>query len=223
LLASSKRLKVAGSSLLGVFARCTDKVVLVPPEATQDAIKVAEEGLKVPSLSITVAGSSVLGALISGNSNGFVLTSQAYKDDLKKLSDYGRVVKLPGKINAAGNVILANDRAAMVHPGLSKRACDAIAKALGVEVTKGTIGGLKTVGMAAAINNKGILAHPRASEAEIAVLEDIFELPVDVGTVNFGSPLVGSGILANSNGYFTGEETTGPELGRIEDALGFLI
>jgi len=205
LLASSKRLKVAGSSLLGVFARCTDKVVLVPPEATQDAIKVAEEGLKVPSLSITVAGSSVLGALISGNSNGFVLTSQAYKDDLKKLSDYGRVVKLPGKINAAGNVILANDRAAMVHPGLSKRACDAIAKALGVEVTKGTIGGLKTVGMAAAINNKGILAHPRASEAEIAVLEDIFELPVDVGTVNFGSPLVGSGILANSNGYFTGE------------------
>jgi translation initiation factor 6 len=28
--------------------------------------------------------------------------------------------------------------------------------------------------------------------------------------------------LANSKGYFAGEETSGPELGRIEDALGFL-
>lgn len=213
---------VAGSSLLGVFARCTDKVVLVPPEVKQDAASVLEEGLKVPSLSITVAGSSVLGALICGNSNGFVLTSQAYRDDIKKLSEYGKAAKLPGKINAAGNVILANDKAAMVHPGLSKRACDTVSEALGVKVVKGTIGGLKTVGMAAAINNNGILVHPRASETEIAVLEEVFELPVDVGTVNFGSPLVGSGILANSNGYFAGNETTGPELGRIEDALGFL-
>lgn len=220
--ASSKRLAVAGSSLLGIFARCTDKVALVPLEIREDAAAALEEGLKVPSLSITVAGSSVLGTLICGNSNGFVLTSQAYKEDIKKLSEYGNVTKLPGKINAAGNVILANDKAAMVHPGLSKRACDAISKALGVKVVTGTIGGLKTVGMAAAINNKGILVHPRASEAEISVLEEVFELPVDVGTVNFGSPLVGSGILANSHGYFAGDDTTGPELARIEDALGFL-
>ncbi|MEF8915394.1 MAG: translation initiation factor IF-6, partial [Natronomonas sp.] len=27
---------------------------------------------------------------------------------------------------------------------------------------------------------------------------------------------------ANSYGYVTGESTTGPELGRIEDALGFI-
>jgi len=223
LQASSKRLKVAGSSLLGVFARCTDKVVLVPPETAEDAVKALVDKLKVPSLSITVAGSSVLGAVICGNSNGFVLTSLAHKDDIKKLSEYGNIIKLPGKINAAGNVILANDKAAIVHPGLSKRACDAISKALCIDVIQGTIGGLKTVGMAAAINNKGILVHPRASEAEIAILEDLFQLPVDVGTVNFGSPLVGSGILANSNGYFAGDDTTGPELARIEDALGFLV
>jgi len=55
------------------------------------------------------------------------------------------------------------------------------------------------------------------------VLEELFELPVDVGTVNLGSPLVGSGLLANSYGYLAGDETTGPELGRIEDALDFLF
>ena len=87
---------------------------------------------------------------------------------------------------------------------------------------KGTIGGLKTVGMAAVATNKGLLVHPRVSEAELAVLDDLFGLPVDVGTVNFGSPQVGSGLLANSKGYLAGEETSGPEMGRIEDALGFL-
>jgi len=76
--------------------------------------------------------------------------------------------------------------------------------------------------MTAVATNQGILAHPRISEAEIAVLEDLFGLPVDVGTVNFGSPLVGSGLLANSHGYMAGLDTSGPELGRIEDALGFV-
>ncbi len=93
---------------------------------------------------------------------------------------------------------------------------------MGVKVDKGTIGGLKTVGMAGLATNKGLLLHPRVSEDEIAVIEELFGLPVDVGTVNLGSPLVGSAVLANSHGYFAGEDTSGPELGRIVDALGFL-
>ncbi len=60
------------------------------------------------------------------------------------------------------------------------------------------------------------------SDSEIEILEDVFDLPVDIGTVNFGSPLIGSGLLANSAGYLAGADTTGPELGRIEDALGFI-
>lgn len=220
--ASSKRLKIDGSSLLGVFARCTEKVILVPPEAEPAAVAALEGGLKVASVRLQAGGSSVLGSLIAGNSQGFVMTHHAGDEELRLLREHGRASRLPARINAAGNVVLANDRAALVHPGLSTRACDVVAETLGVTVAKGTIGGLKTVGMAAVATNNGLLVHPRVSEAEIAVLEDLFELPVDVGTVNFGSPLVGSGLLANSQGYFVGDETTGPELARIEDALGFL-
>lgn len=220
--ASDKRLKIAGSSLLGVFARCTESLVLVPPEAGERALEALEQGLRVEPVVMLAAGSSVLGSLVCANSHGFVVTGHASEEEMSLLRQHGTVVKLPGRINAAGNVILANDSAALVHPGLSSRACDAVAEALGVKVAKGTVGGLRTVGMAAVATNRGLLAHPRATEAEIALLEGHFELPVDVGTVNFGSPLVGSGILANSRGYLAGEETTGPELGRIEDALGFL-
>jgi translation initiation factor 6 len=223
LQAGDRRLKIAGSSLLGVFARCTEEVVLVPAEAEPIHVQLLEEGLKATAVKVLAGGSSVLGSLVSGNSNGFVLTQHATEEERKRLSEYGKAARLPGKMNAAGNVILANDSAALVHPGLSSRACEMVARTLEVEVRRGTIGGLKTVGMSAVATNKGLLVHPRASPEEIAVLENLFGLPVDVGTVNFGSPLVGSGLLANGKGYMAGDETTGPELGRIEETLGFLV
>jgi len=217
---SDKRLKIAGSSLLGVFACCTEAAVLVPPETAPGAMRALERYLGVAPQKTLVAGSSVVGSLVCGNSRGFVLSPHASGEDLARLSFLGKVARLPGKISAAGNVILANDTAALVHPGLSDRACESVARTMGVDVRRGTIGGLKTVGMTSVVTNQGVLAHPRLTETELAELEDLFGLPVDVGTVNFGSPLVGSGILANGRGYVAGDETTGPELGRIEDALG---
>jgi translation initiation factor 6 len=223
LLVTDKRLKIAGSSLLGVFAKCTDKVLLVPQEVGEEDRQILEAGLKVPSVRVLAGVGSVLGSLVAANSNGFVVTHHAGSEEIEVLREHGRVARLPARINAAGNVILVNDSAALVHPELSSRACEMIEQTLGVKLEKGTIGGLKTVGMAGVATNKGLLVHPRISEEEIAVLEGLFGLPVDVGTVNLGSPLVGSGVLANSYGYFAGTGTSGPELGRIEDALGFLV
>jgi translation initiation factor 6 len=76
--------------------------------------------------------------------------------------------------------------------------------------------------MAAYATNKGVLAHPKATEAELAKLDEMFDVPVNIGTVNYGSPLVGSALLANTKGYVVGTESTGIELGRIEDSLGFV-
>jgi translation initiation factor 6 len=39
------------------------------------------------------------------------------------------------------------------------------------------------------------------------------------GTVNFGMPLVGAGVVSSSNGAVCGQQSTGIELGRIEEAL----
>jgi len=217
-----KRVKIAGSSLLGVFARCTEEVLLAPLEARGKVIDSLEKLLQVSVIPQTIGGSMVIGSLVAGNSHGFVVTTHASKADLVRLSEHGRVAQLPGKMCAAGNIVLANDSAALVHPALSSKACEVISSTLGVPVQKGTIGGLKTVGMSSIATNKGILAHPRLSPEELAVLEDLFQLPVDVGTVNMGSPLVGSGLLANSRGYAAGWETTGPELGRVVDTLGYL-
>jgi translation initiation factor 6 len=99
---------------------------------------------------------------------------------------------------------------------------EAISRTLNVEVYRGTIAGIKNVGMAGVVTNKGLLVHPRVTSSEREILEKIFDLPVSIGTTNFGTQMLGSGILANSNGYLAGSETTGHELGRIEEALGFI-
>jgi len=218
------KLMIGGSPVLGVFATVTENVALVPvgtPHATAEQI---EEALRVRVMQTSIAGSFVVGSLACGNCSGFVVSRYAYAEEIEPLQELGNVnvQAIPDVMTAVGNIILANDTAAVVHPRLPNRAVKTIEETLQVDVRRATIAGLKTVGMAGVATNKGVLVHPRVSDAEIAILEDTFNLPVDIGTVNFGSPLIGSGLLANSAGYLAGADTTGPELGRIEDALGYI-
>ena len=204
-----------------MFATCTEEFVFVPSDTSDELINDLEVSLGVKGVRTSVGGSSVVCSLLGGNSNGIIAAGFILEKEIRRIRKHTKASRLSGGLNTAGNLILSNDTAALVHPDLSDKVIGIIKKTLGVEVIKGTIGGLKTVGMAGIATNKGILVHPKTSSGELAVLEELFDLPVDIGTINFGSPLVGSGVLANSKGYVVGEETTGPEITRVEDTLGY--
>jgi translation initiation factor 6 len=217
-----RQLDFYGYPYVGIYATNTEQYVVLPPDLPEPAVAAASETLGVTAIRTLINESTLIGSMMTGNSNGFVVSDLALDKEVRALQKHAKVTRLKGKMTASGNIILANDTAALVHPNLSDRNVEAITKALKVDVKRGTIGGLKTVGMAGCATNKGLLVHPRATEAELTALEDLFKLPVDIGTVSFGSPLVGSAILANTKGMITGTRTSGPELGRIEDALGFI-
>lgn len=209
------------TSIIGVFATCTEDIVLVPPLTKPEVCSLLEGVLEVRVLEGLINGSIVVGALCRGNSNGFMLPYGARAEDMQKLTDVP-VGILPDRLNAVGNIVLANDSAALVHPDLSDKALETIAGTLKVDVYRGTIAGIKNVGMAGVVTNKGLLVHPKVTASEREALENIFGFPVNIGTTNFGTQMLGSGLLANSKNFVAGSETTGPELGRIEEALGFL-
>jgi translation initiation factor 6 len=119
-------------------------------------------------------------------------------------------------------VILANDYVAAIHPDMAIDVVEEIGSFLSVPVVRLSLGGIKTIGMAGCATNTGILVHPRANETEIAALERVVDLPIGIGSVNMGSGLIGTGLLANSKGYVAGSFTSGFELGRIEEVFGFL-
>ncbi len=218
------RAAFSGSAYVGVFARTTDDCLLVRPDVDEDRLAALGEELDVPVVATAVGGSGTVGALATGNRNGLLVSGRAREretDRIREAVDLP-VRELPGRINAAGNVVLCNDSGAYVHPELPDPAVDVVADTLDVPVEHGTLAGVETVGTAAVATNRGALCHPEATEAQLTALEDLLDVPADYGTVNYGSPLVGSGLLANANGYVVGEDTTGPELGRIEDALGYI-
>lgn len=213
-----------GSSSIGVFTCATDDVLLVRNDVEDDLRKELEEELDVPAIATTIGGSSTVGALCVGNSNGLLVSSRitaGEREAIAAVTDLP-VTELPGRINAAGNVVLANDTGAYVHPDLSHEAVRAVKDGLGVSVERGELAGLRTIGTAAVATNDGVLCHPKATDEELDFLEELLDVYADIGTINYGGPLVGSGLVVNSFGYVAGRDTTGPELGRIEDALGYL-
>jgi translation initiation factor 6 len=218
------RAAFSGSAYVGVFARATDDCLLVRPDVESDLRDGLGEELDVPVVPTTIGGSGTVGSLATGNANGLLVSSRVRDRERDTITEATglSVRELPGRINAAGNVVLANDTGAYVHPDLSDEAVDAVEDALEVTVEQGVLAGSRTVGTAAVATNSGVLCHPDATDAELDFLEELLGVPADIGTVNYGAPLVGSGLIANEYGYVVGQDTTGPELGRIESALGLI-
>ncbi|MCL5732910.1 MAG: translation initiation factor IF-6 [Candidatus Thermoplasmatota archaeon] len=193
-------------------------MAFVPVPIEDDSLRDIEEGLQVQTEKILIDNSNLIGSLMVLNSRGIILPVNSEKLDLN-LASGRNILYLKDRINAVGNDIVANDHAAMVHRGYTASSIKKIADTLDVEVVKGTIGGIKTVGSASVLSAKGMLVTPDADEEEMKFLSDLFKVPVKSGTANFGNMYVGSSILANSKGVLVGKDTTPVEIGRIDDIL----
>lgn len=218
------RATFTGSSYVGVFARAVDDLLLVRPDVDEELAESLGEELDADPVLTTVGGSNTVGALATGNENGILVSERTTERERTRIAEAAdrRVNELPGEINAAGNVVLANDYGAYVHPDLPRESIVTIRDTLDVPVVRGDLGGVRTVGTAAVANDTGVLCHPQSSESELQAVEEALDVRADLGTINYGAPLVGSGLVATDSGYVVGDDTTGPELGRIEETLGFI-
>ena len=208
---------------VGVFCRANNDIAFVCKGLQKQVKKKIISALDVNLVELNIADATIIGSLLSFNSKGVVVTDFVDKSSVKTIEDQGFDVYVVGdKLNAAGNDVLVNDNGALVHPNLKDDSLKEIEKVFGVPVHRGTIASLKTVGMAAVVTNKGLLCHPKVTDEEKTLLEEIFDVGVMIGTVNHGVPLIGSGLVANSKGAVMGNLTTGIEMGRIEEAFGFL-
>ena len=208
---------------IGIYCRTNDSVVFLQQSLPKKTKQLVGKILDVKVIELCIADSTIIGSLLTCNSSGAVVTAFATKETLRTIEQQGlRVFPVKDVINAAGNDILANDYGALVHPELKSTTIKQISNVLDVPVQKGTIATLGTVGMAAVVTNKGCLCHPKTTEEEMTQLKKVFDVDVMIGTVNHGFPMIGSGLVANTKGVIIGNMTTGIEMGRIEEAFGFL-
>jgi len=212
---------IVGSASIGVYSLANDQFVIIPTMVPLEKAERTAEWLKVKLVHTSIAGSVLAGALACANSNGILLPNSVRDEEVAaiKAAFEGNITIMETKKTAYGNLVLANDKGAVVDPLFKDSEIRQIADTLGVEAVPGEIAGLPYVGSLAVATNKGVLAHPMLTVEERKVLEDVFKVPVDVGTINCGIPYVGTGLIGNTHAAVAGSMTTGPEMFIIGNAL----
>ena len=213
---------ILGSDQIGIYLAVCGNVVFHPNEIREEIVQIIENNLGLERVPISIGGSNLIGALVAGNSKGLAVADIATESDIDKLTSYGDVIVMEGGVNTAGNLILCNENGAIASPALPDEGVEIISEIFGIPVAASSIAGEDIVGSLGVATNQGVLLHPDVLPDEVLLIEEILGVAPMVGTVAFGSPYVGAGIAASDNGAITGRETTGPELNRIEDALGLI-
>jgi translation initiation factor 6 len=212
---------IVGSASIGVYSLANDKVVVIPKMVPLKKAERTAEWLKVKLVYTSIGGSVLAGALACANSNGILLPNSVRDEELTVIKSLfeGNITVMETKKTAYGNLVLANDHGAVVDPRFKEPEIRQIAETLGVDAVPSEIAGLPYVGSLAVATNKGVLAHPLLKDEERKILENVFKVPVDVGTINCGIPYVGTGLIGNMHAAVAGSLTTGPEMFIIGNAL----
>ena len=212
---------IVGSASISVYSLATENIVIIPRMVPKEKAQEFADWLNTKLVYTSIGGSVLAGALACANSNGILLPNYVRDEELTQIKSVfeGNITIMETKKTAYGNLVLTNDKGAVVDPRFKASEIKKISETLGVEAVPTEIAGLPYVGSLAVATNKGVLSHPLLKDEERKILENVFKVPVDVGTVNCGVPYVGTGLLANSHAAVAGSMTTGPEMFIIANAL----
>ena len=170
-----------------------------------------------------IAGSPVIGSFVAMNSYGMIVPDLITDDELELLQKNTKkdfqITSISIEDNAFGNLILCNDKGAIISPKLEE-AKDIIEKTLKVPVRVLRFAGSDLPGSCGLANNSGVLLHPLVTEEEAEIIGKVLHVDdVDVSTVNCGSPYLGGGVIVNDSVAIFGQNSTGPEMQRILEIL----
>lgn len=204
-----------GNTTVGLYGVATNEYAVVAPDFTKKDL------FEVDTVVETyIAQTRLVGMFTAGNSNCLLLPENVGEREKKAIEEAGvKVEVIEAQGNALGNLVLANDKGAVISPKLEDHR-EQIEEALDVDVEVMKIAGIPNPGVCGRANSQGVLLHRAASEEDAKKAKEALDVEnVDIGTVNMGSPFIGSGLICNNNLMLTGEDTTGPEIGRIDTTL----
>lgn len=217
-----KRADVRGDPNIGLYLVATEKYVIAPEHLKELDV------FNVPVIVTTVARTQLNGIFMAGNSHGLLVSDiimereyEQLDEQMQKLGTKIHLLKLEDKHTAIGNLILCNDHVAIISKILKKHAKE-IEQTLKVPVVVSEVFDVDIIGSMVVSTNRGFVSTINTDEVDFEWLKTHLKVTGDIGTVNFGGPFIKSGLVANTHGFLIGKLTTGPEVGRIDQALGFL-
>lgn len=218
------RTHINGNPNVGLYGYATNKFCLLGREVPEEVEKQIKEALQVPVWRLTIAGTSLIGVFVSGNSKGIIIPSITFPEEAERIkeitTELGIGMKtVDAKLTALGNNVLCNDNGCIINPELEM---EGLSEFFGVEVKKGKIASLPTVGSVAALNTKGCALHRDAEQFEIDFVSESLSIECETSTVNMGNAFLRSGIIVNDYGLVVGSTSGGPEVNHLDHIFGFL-
>ncbi|MFH0869345.1 MAG: translation initiation factor IF-6 [archaeon] len=221
------KLNFNGDPNVGLHAVATDKFCLLGRCATEEQVREIEKVLKVPVIQISLYGTDLIGIFAVATHDTVLVPEIIFPSELKHLKE--KLAKHKIAVNtiktehtALGNNILFNEKAGIISTVYNRKSSEQIKKVFPkIRFEQFDISDLTIVGSLGQVTSKGGIFSPNISDDEIKKLEKMFGFEIGLGTVNMGNPFVSSGIIANSNGLIVGAMSSGYEMSRIFESLGF--
>ncbi len=215
---------VYGKPDIGAYLALNNDYFLYPPKINPKIVVFIKKYLpNITPIETTIAGSAVVGSFVAINSYGMIVPDLIHEDELEILQKNTKkgfqITSISLDDNAFGNLILCNDKGAIISPKLEE-AKDVIEKALKVRARVLRYADSDLAGSCGIANNSGVLLHPMVTEDEAEIIAKTLQVEeVDVSTVNCGSPYLGGGAIVNDFDAIFGRNSTGPELQRMMEIL----
>jgi translation initiation factor 6 len=218
--------QIFGGNSVGVYLAVNNSYGLYPSTLIASTIEKIKSVFSEPFYPISINNSTLLGVYTASNINGIIVPHIIRDDELQNLKMYTKDLSSDYQIgvlksldNAFGNLILCNDKGAIISSFL-KEYKNLIEDTLNVETVVYEYVNLSLPGSISVANNKGCLVHPLTTDEEIEVISDILKVnETDVSTVNRGIPYLSSGAVINDRSGIFGNACTGPEMMRLTNVL----
>lgn len=219
------RVRYEHHSDIGVYARLTNSYCLVALHGSEAFYSVFEGELAdaIPVVHTSIAGTSIIGRLTTGNRHGLLVPNTTTDQELQHLRntlpDTVALQRVEERLSALGNVVACNDHVALVHPEVDRETEEVIADTLNVEVFRQTVAGNVLVGTNCVFNSRGGMVSPFTSVAEQQELSTLLQVPLVAGTINRGSAGLGGGMVVNDWAAFLGIESSSTEISVVESVF----
>lgn len=205
---------------VGLYGYVNDKYCLIGSEVPEKLYKKIEEILDVKVIPITIAGTSLIGVFVNGNSKKLLVPNIIFPHE-RAILERNKIsyTIINTKYTCLGNNMIITEKGGIISNDYGVKEIKQLNESLGFDVVKTKIANHNTLGSLAVHNKRAILCHQNVLDDEAKILKKVLNLNVYTGTVNMGSPFVGAGILCNSKGMIIGDLSGGPEIINADQAL----
>jgi len=218
--------QIFSKNSVGVYLAVNNSFGLYPSTLLRPTVEKIKSTFKEPFFPISINNSNLIGVYTASNKNGIIVPHLIREDELQQLKMYSeefnsgyQICVLKSIDNAFGNLILCNDKGAIISSFL-KDYKEEIEDALKVDTVVYEFVNNYLPGSISLSNNKGCLVHPLSTDEEIEIISEILKVEeTDVSTVNRGIPYLSSGAIVNDQSGIFGNQCTGPEMMRLTNVL----